>query len=91
MTKTESTPGELARCLKGAANVLRLNGFIGYAGDVDDAVTELRRLDDLCEALVGEEQLHQDGEYETEMQKLRARNAELEELNTALIIQQPIE
>lgn len=32
---------------------------------------EVKRLTELCAQLVGEETLHQDGEYETEMMKLR--------------------
>lgn len=39
---------------------------------IRDARREIWRLQKLCDALVGEETLHQEGTYETEMQHLQA-------------------
>lgn len=40
----------------------------------DTLKAEVERLKELCKALVGEEELHQEGKYETEMEKLRDIN-----------------
>ena len=47
---------------------------VGYA---EGCNAEIKRLQALCENLVGEEKLHQDGLYETAMTRLRAENAKL--------------
>lgn len=41
---------------------------------------EIKRLQEICKQLVGEETLHQDGQYETEMQKL---NKQIEQLQSS--------
>lgn len=52
-------------------------GFRACIYLLEKIATELRRLEKLCEALVGEEKLHQDGEYETEMSRLTVDNQDL--------------
>ena len=80
MTKTESTPGELADKLE---SFYRSQPVATYLA----AAKELRRLEKLCRDLAGEEVLHQTGGYETEMRRLvdainTLKNVSLERLGT---------
>ena len=68
----------MAKCSKCSRPLLRTVTWqcLQCGGPGESEVVE--RLQALCRDLVGEEVLHQGGKYETEMQRLRARIAELE-------------
>ncbi|WP_313894696.1 hypothetical protein [Psychrobacillus sp.] len=49
----------------------------GMSAKVEEQQKEIERLKEFAEMLIGEEELHQRGEYDTEMEKLRKKNKTL--------------
>ncbi len=50
-----------------------------WNNEMDEDADEIKRLNEHCKVLVGEECLHQEGKYETEMVRLRKERDEARE------------